>query len=96
MALAFEWNDHKARINLKKHDVDFVEAASVFSDPLAQIFLDEGHSTGELREIIIGHSSRKRLLLVCFTEPRKEQIRIISARSATKREQHDYEEEVIN
>jgi len=50
--------------NLRKDGVDFVEAASVFSDPLARIFLDEGHSTGELREIIIGHSSRKRLLLV--------------------------------
>jgi uncharacterized protein len=96
MALAFEWNDRKARTNLQKHGVDFVEAASVFSDPLARIFPDEGHSTGEQREIIIGHSSRKRLLLVCFTEPRKEQIRIISARSATKREQHDYEEEVTN
>jgi uncharacterized DUF497 family protein len=96
MALAFEWNDHKARINLQKHGVDFVEAASVFSDPLAQIFLDEGHPTGEPREIIIGHSSRKRLLLVCFTEPKKDQIRLISARSATRKEQHDYEEEVTN
>jgi uncharacterized DUF497 family protein len=49
-----------------------------------------------MREIIIGHSSRKRLLLVCFTEPKKERIRVISARSATKREQHDYEEGVSN
>jgi uncharacterized DUF497 family protein len=63
------------------------EAASVFSDPLARIFVDEGHSTGELREIIIVHSSRKRLLLVFYTEPEKERIRIISARSATRREQ---------
>jgi uncharacterized DUF497 family protein len=96
MSLGFEWNDRKAQTNLQKHGVDFVEAASVFSDPLARIFLDEGHSTGELREIIIGHSSRKRLLLVCFTEPKKERIRVISSRSATRREQRDYEDEVTN
>jgi len=96
MLVGFEWNDRKARTNLQKHGVDFVEAASVFRDPLARIFLDEGHSAGEPREIIIGHSSRKRLLLICFTEPEKEKIRIISARSATRREQRDYEEEVTN
>jgi hypothetical protein len=73
-----------------------VEAASVFSDPIARIFVDEGHSTGERREIIIGHSSRKRLLLVCFTEPTKERICVVSARSATRREQRDYEENLTN
>jgi uncharacterized DUF497 family protein len=73
-----------------------VEAATVFRDPLARIFLDEDHPSGELREIIIGHSSLKRLLLVCFTGPKKEQIRLISARSATKSEQHDYEEDATN
>jgi uncharacterized protein len=95
MSLGFEWNDRKARTNLQKHGIGFVEAASVFSDPLARIFVDEGH-TGELREIIIGHSSQKRLLLVCFTEPEKERIRLISARTATRREQRDYEEDVTN
>ena len=69
MSLRFEWNERKARTNLQKHGVDFVEAASVFSDPLARIFLDEGNATGEVREIIVGHSSRKRLLVICFTEP---------------------------
>jgi uncharacterized DUF497 family protein len=73
-----------------------VQAASVFSDPLAPIFADEGHSVGEFREIIIGHSSRKRLLLVSFTEPMKERIRVISAWSATRREQRDYEENVTS
>jgi len=96
MSLGFEWNDRKARTNLQKHGVDFVEAATVFRDPLGRIFVDEGHSTDEPREIIIGHSSRKRLLLVCFTEPNKERIRVISARIATKREKRDYEENVTS
>jgi uncharacterized DUF497 family protein len=63
----------------------------VFSNPLARIFPDEGHSTEEFREIVIGHSAAKRLLLVCFTEPETGRIRIISARRATRAEQHDYE-----
>ena len=96
MSLESEWNDNKARTNLKKHGVDFVEGTSVFSDPLARIFVDEGHSTDERREIIVGHSSRKRLLLVCFTAPTKERVRVISARVATRREKRDYEENVTS
>lgn len=59
---------------ISRNTVSTLWAATVFSDPLARIFLDENHSSGELREIIIGHSSRKRLLLVCFTEPKNEQV----------------------
>ena len=65
----------------KKHGVDFEEASTVFSDPLAAIFEDEVHSQEERREIIIGHSDRNRLVLVSFTQ-RGEAIRIISARLA--------------
>ena len=93
MSLEFAWNDRKARTNLQKDRVDFVEAASVFSDPLARIFLDEGHSTGELREIIIGHSAQQQLILVNFTAT-DDEVRIFSARKATRRERKDYEENV--
>lgn len=91
MSLDFEWDLDKATSNQKKHGVTFEEAATVFSDPLAAIFDDEVHSEEEQREIIIGHSAKNRLLLVCFTE-RAGAIRIISARRATKRERTDYEE----
>ena len=57
-------------------------------------FPDDDHSAEESREIIVGHSFAKHLLLVCFTEPETDHIRIISARRATKSEQHDYEEDV--
>ena len=70
------------------------EAASVFSNPLARIFPDEEHSAEESREIIIGHSSATRLLLVSFIETETDRVRIISARPATKKEQHDYEEHI--
>ncbi len=91
MDLQCEWDDQKARLNLKKHSINFDEAKTVFQDPLAYIFDDQWHSIGEKREIIIGHDLNDRLLLVCFTE-KNNKIRIISARLATKKESQDYEE----
>jgi uncharacterized DUF497 family protein len=91
MSLEFEWDEDKAASNRRKHGVSFEEAASIFADPLAAIFDDEVHSAEEQREILIGHSAKNRLLLVCFTE-RGGTVRIISARRATKREREDYEE----
>lgn len=91
MSLEFEWDAKKAEDNLTRHGVAFAEALTVFADPLARIFGDPEHSTDERREIIIGHSEKHRLLLVSFTE-RAPRVRIISARKATKRERHDYEE----
>jgi len=92
MDLRFEWDETKAETNLSKHGVSFQEARTVFLDPLARIFDDELHSVDELREIIIGHSSDGRLLLVSFTEREVGLVRIISTRRATRRERNDYEE----
>ncbi|MCI5212122.1 MAG: BrnT family toxin [Candidatus Electrothrix sp. ATG2] len=93
MSLQFEWDKKKAASNLKKHKVNFDEACTVFSDPLALIFDDEAHSRpDELREIIIGNSAKGRLLLVSYTEREHDIVRIISSRSATKHEQRNYEE----
>ncbi|MBN1934957.1 MAG: BrnT family toxin [Anaerolineae bacterium] len=92
MSLRFEWDKQKAALNLKNHTVSFDEASTVFDDPLAYIFDDQDHSKDEQREIIIGHSVLKRLLLIVFTERDQDIIRIISARLVTKREREDYEE----
>jgi uncharacterized protein len=93
MSLTFEWDRQKAASNLRKHGVCFEEAITVFDNPIALIFDDEEHSTDEeCREIIIGHSVRNRLLLICFTEREKDIIRIIGARTATKKERWNYEE----
>lgn len=94
MDLVFEWDPLKDHANLEKHRIAFAEATSVFGDPLARIFADEDHSTEEQREIMIGHSRAKRLLLVCFTERADGRVRIISARRATRRERHDYEDHI--
>ena len=91
MAIGFEWDARKAASNLKRHGVSFQEAIGVFTDPLARIFDDEDHGIDEQRELIIGHSTRQRVLLVAFTQ-RETTIRIISARKATAHERKVYEE----
>jgi uncharacterized protein len=93
MSLEFEWDPAKAEENRKKHAVAFEEALTVFADPLARIFDDPDHSLDERREIIIGHSGKHRLLLVCFTE-RAPKVRIIGARAATRRERRGYEKSI--
>ncbi len=92
MGLTFEWDEKKARQNLEKHDVSFEEAATVFGDPLSMTIDDPLHSTGdEERYVTIGQSYRRRTLVVVHCD-RKESIRIISARIATRRERKTYEE----
>jgi uncharacterized DUF497 family protein len=83
----------KGRSESCLHGIDFEEALSVFRDPLAGIFEDEEHSDDELREMIIGHSVKDRLIAACFTV-RTAGIRVISARKATRLERKDYEENV--
>ena len=92
MNVRFEWDLKKADANLRKHGISFEEARTVFNDPFAVIFDDEDHSGSEAREIIIGHSIRNRLSLVCFTERVRGIIRIFSARLVTRKERRDYEE----
>jgi uncharacterized DUF497 family protein len=66
----------------------------VFNDSLARIFDNEPYSGVERREIIIGYSITRRLLLVCFTERPDETIRLISARLPTAKERKAYEENI--
>ncbi len=92
--LLFEWDPEKARKNVEKHGVTFEEAATVFFDDLAKIDDDPDHSIGERCELIYGCSVDGRWLLVVFTE-RRDVIRIIHARLATKSERRKYEEDVL-
>jgi uncharacterized DUF497 family protein len=81
MSLRFEWDRDKAEQNLKKHGVSFEDASDVFSDALAANVEDATHSADENRSIIIGETSKRRILLVVYSE-RGESLRIISARAA--------------
>jgi uncharacterized protein len=88
----YEWDRAKAKANHQKHGVSFAEAASVFLDPLALTYPDPDHSLGENRFITIGLSSQERVLFASHQDLDEEHMRIISARRATRREVHDYEE----
>lgn len=90
MALRFEWDSAKDAQNQQKHAVSFVEATTVFGDPLGSVRPDPRHSTAEERLVLIGYSRQGRLLAVMFTE-RESAIRLISARRVTRRERSDYE-----
>ena len=66
--LKFEWDSPKAVANLKKHQVSFDEAKSVFYDEFAVQFFDKEHSSEEERFLILGMSSGAKLLIVCHCE----------------------------
>lgn len=92
MSLTFEWDEKKAKQNLRKHGVSFEEAATVFGDPLSLTIEDPLCSGEEERFVTMGMSIQGRLLVVVHTE-RGDNIRIISARRATRHERKTYEEE---
>ena len=89
--MVFKWDPRKAAANLRKHGVDFHEAATVLDDTLSTTFPDEEHSRVESRYLTIGMSSRGRLLVVAHTED-NDAVRMISARTATRHERRFYEE----
>jgi len=87
------WDSEKELANIRKHGVDFVEAATVFNDPDVRWLPDLAHSTvAEERTVATGYTDRDRLLVVVTTEVDPDTVRIISARRATKRERHDHDE----
>ena len=89
--LIFEWDNHKNKLNKRKHGVSFEEAQTVFFDEKAIEFDDPDHSTQEDRFILLGLSHSLKILVVCHCYRTDEAtIRIISARKATKKEQGVY------
>ena len=90
--MLFTWNPKKAETNRRKHRVPFDEARTVFDDPLARSLSDPDHSLVERRELMVGRSSRGRLLMVGFTE-RRRSIQLIFSRVLTRVEIQDYEED---
>ena len=82
MGLTFEWNERKARENLRKHGIAFEIAATVFGDPNSNTIYDETNSQNEDRFVTIGMSVYGIVMVVIHTD-RRNRVRIISARKAT-------------
>ncbi len=87
----FAWDQEKALRNFTKHGVNFAEAATVFTDPLAVCFTDPAHSLDEERQILVGYSQQQRLLFVSYRESEGE-VRLISSRLATAHERKRHEQ----
>ena len=85
----YQWDRDKARVNLKKHGIDFADAVGVFADPLA-LTIEDSDTPEETRWLTLGTDFFGRMLVVVYTY-RQEAIRLISARKATKKERECYE-----
>jgi uncharacterized DUF497 family protein len=91
--LTFEWDSRKARSNLSKHGVSFETASTVFGDDFSLTIPDPDHSMTERRYITVGRAFNGKLIVVVHTE-RGDNIRIISARGASRRERKFFEEKI--
>jgi len=89
--LLFEWDPNKAKENLETHGISFDEASTAFGDTLSLAIYNSLYSEEEDRFILIRNSHRNRLLVIVHAE-RAENVRIINARKATKKERKQYEE----
>lgn len=91
MALRFSWDPRKADANVRKHGVDLPDATTAFADPLSITIPDPDHSAREERYLLVGITATRRLVVVAHSE-HGDEIRLISARAATRHEREIYEE----
>jgi uncharacterized DUF497 family protein len=91
--MSYEWDEHKRQVNIKKHGIDFSDVPELLDGDVV-ILPDERFNYGEQRFIVIG-MLKNLVVVVAYTE-RGENIRIISARKATKNEQNFYFQRISN
>ena len=84
--MKFVWDEKKNLQNIRKHKVSFVQAVYAFLDPMRKEYYDERHSTYEEERLLLFGFAINAVLIVSFTEPDAQTVRIISARKAKKRE----------
>jgi len=90
-AIDFSWDEGKNRENFRKHGISFDEASTAFSDENARLKHDPDHSQDEDRFILLGFSAKLRLIVVSHVYRQDgQQIRIVSARKATRNERKQY------
>ena len=90
----FEWDERKNESNISKHGFDFAEADRIFNLPML-VFYDDRQDYGEDRLVAIGLLDG-RVVVVVYTEPDQETIRIISLRKALSYERKRYEQYLKN
>jgi uncharacterized DUF497 family protein len=89
------WDRSKNEANIEKHGLDFADVYKVFESPM-MVGLDERKEYGEDRWIGIGLLDNTRVVVIVFTEPEEDTIRVVSFRKATTDERKRYEQEFKN
>lgn len=87
--ICFIWDEDKADKNKAKHNVSFEQAADAFFDPFLKVV--DASRKNEVRDAVIGMDGNWNILFVVHIQIEDDEIRIISARKATKIERKDYE-----
>ncbi len=89
--MIFTWDERKDHENQRRHGVSFEEASTAFADANARLMSDPDHSQNEDRFILLGFSAKMRTLVVAHVYRQQgKEIRIVSARKATKNERKQY------
>ncbi|MGB7415480.1 MAG: BrnT family toxin [Thermosynechococcaceae cyanobacterium] len=94
MEYNFQWDPKKARSNVSKHGISFRLATQVFKDPRALTLFDEEHSLDEERWMTLGLVPSGQCLVIIHTfeeQGNEVDVRLISARKATRQEVQDYQ-----
>jgi uncharacterized protein len=92
--MQFEWDERKNRRNQAQHGLDFAEAERVFT-PALFVDIDDREDYGEERYVGLGLLD-ERVVVVIFTQPDEDTIRVISLRKATSYERKQYSESLQN
>lgn len=92
--MRFEWDEAKNRLNIRDHKIDFADVPPVFRGPML-VELDDREEYGEDRWVAVG-SLGNLVIVVVYTERRRDTVRIISARKANRFERRRYEQSLKN
>lgn len=87
--ICFIWDEQKAKTNKNKHGLSFEQATEAFFDPFLRVV--DASQNNEQRDAVIGTDQSWNILFVVHIQVEGDEIRIISARRATKKEVNDYE-----
>jgi uncharacterized DUF497 family protein len=90
--IQFACNAEKRVENLRKHNLDMVDAVAAFFDPMFISDYDAEHSDYEDRYGLIGKMGNGKLVMVSCAF-RDDVTRIISARKATPKEKRLYDQQ---
>ena len=85
----FVWDKDKAEKNKSKHGIDFEQATNSFFDPFLKVV--DASRNNEARDAVIGMDEQWNVLFIVHIQIENDEIRIISARKATKKEREYYE-----